>query len=419
MSVASGTIFLAGLLTFLSPCVLPLIPIYLSVLLGGSIEELGSMEATAQTRGRWKLLLNGVMFILGFTMVFVLLGMSASALGRFLSVHRLLFQQIGGLLVFMFGLKFLGWLHMDILERERRFNLAPTKGLGMFGALVMGFTFAFGWTPCIGPVLGAVLTFTATATDNVFDGAWYLFLYAMGVGLPLLLLAVVAQPGIRFLNRIKRHIPKLEKATGVVLLAMAVLMVTDSTALLTFDSFAGTDALSRDTVHKLGVTERRGGKTRPPRTVVSSRGSAEATADGGSCDEAQGCGLGEQEFFDASMMEDFTLPEGPAIIDFYKPDCPACLKLVPILNSLESTCVERGMDLYRLDVSHPENRAFAAALGVVGTPTLLFIDRDGIEVSRVVGAVDLNTIQSALEVIMGSECRDFHRFETGIPGEGL
>jgi cytochrome c-type biogenesis protein len=411
MSIATGTIFIAGLLTFLSPCVLPLIPIYLSVLLGGSIEELESLEGAAKTQGRWRLLANGAMFIVGFTLVFVILGMSASALGRFLSAHRLLFQQLGGLLVFLFGLKFIGWLHLDALNRERRFNLTPKKGIGMLGALVMGFTFAFGWTPCIGPVLGAVLTFTATATDSVYGGAWYLFAYAMGVGLPLLLLAVVAQPGIRLLNRVKRHIPKLEKATGVILLAMAILMVTDSTSLLTFDSFAGTDELSQETVQKLGVPARSGGKSKAPRTVATAKRAPATAEDGGTCEEDTGCGLGGDEFYDSGMMEDFTLPAGPAVIDFYKPDCPACLKMVPLLNSMEATCVEKGMDLYRLDVSDPSNRAFAAALGVVGTPTLLFVDADGIEVTRLVGSADQNALQNAIDVIMGGECRNFHRFE--------
>ncbi len=405
MNLAGGTIFLAGLLTFASPCVLPLIPIYLSVLLGGSIEDLDSMQASAKTRGRWKLLLNGVAFVAGFTLVFVLLGMSASALGRFMVRYRLLFQQIGGLLVFMFGLKFLGWLHVDAFNRERRFNMAPAKkGLGVFGAMVMGFTFAFGWTPCIGPVLGAILTFTATTTDSVYGGAWFLFLYAMGLGLPLLLLAVVAQPGIRLLNRVKRHIPKLERATGLVLVVMAILMVTDSTSLLTFDGFASTDKLSQETVHRLGTKPSRTALTRPPRR-------AGAAVEGGSCDEDLGCELGDEEVFDPSAMEeDFSLPQGPAVIDFYKPDCPACLKIVPILNSLETTCSNKGMDVYRLDVTLPENRTFASALGVVGTPTLLFVDIDGIEVSRIIGAADYDTIQGALDVIMGTECRDFRRF---------
>ena len=405
MNLAGGTIFLAGLLTFASPCVLPLIPIYLSVLLGGSIEDLDSMQASAKTRGRWKLLLNGVAFVAGFTLVFVLLGMSASALGRFMVRYRLLFQQIGGLLVFMFGLKFLGWLHVDAFNRERRFNLAPArKGLGVFGALVMGFTFAFGWTPCIGPVLGAILTFTATTTDSVLGGAWFLLLYAMGLGLPLLLLAVLAQPGIRLLNRVKCHIPKLERATGLVLVVMAILMVTDSTSLLTFDSFASADKLSQDTVHRLGTKDTRTALTRPPKRVGA------AAED--SCDEDLGCDLGVgEDVFDPTAMEDFSLPRGPAVIDFYKPDCPACLKIVPILNSMESICSDKGMDVYRLDVSQPENRAFAAALGVVGTPTLVFVDIDGVEVSRVIGAADYDTIQGALDVIMGTECRDFRRFK--------
>ncbi|MBM4371748.1 MAG: cytochrome c biogenesis protein/thioredoxin [Deltaproteobacteria bacterium] len=404
MNLAAGTIFVAGLLTFASPCVLPLIPIYLGVLLGGSLEDLQGMEAAARARGRWRLLLNGVLFVAGFSVVFILLGLSVSTLGGFLARNRLLFQQLGGLLVFVFGLKLLGLLRVEALERERRFAFRVGRGIGPGGAFLMGLTFAFGWTPCIGPVLGAVLTFTATAASDALQGGWLLLVYALGIGLPLLLLAALAQPGVRLLERVKRHIPRLEKATGALLVAMAVLMVTDSTSILAFDAFRGRDELSRDTARALGTTRSYG-------STMTSAGAGDPAA---SCSEEAGCAMPEAAVFDPSFQGTFQLPKGPAVIDFYRPDCPACLAVVPILDSLEETCAARGMSVFRLDVSDPENRAFADGLGVLGTPTLIFVDEHGAEASRLIGgAATWDAVEKILDVISGGECRDFRRFQDG------
>ena len=394
MNLASGTLFLAGLATFASPCVLPMIPIYLTVLMGGSTDAAGPSRGA-----RLRLLLNGFMFVLGFTIVFVAMGLAATAVGRFFMQHRLLFQQLGGLLVFAFGLKFLGWLHIDALEREKRFHLSAGRRIGPLGALAMGLTFAFGWTPCIGPVLGAVLTFTAVSTTAVGEGALNLLLYAAGIGLPLLALALLAQQGARLLDRVKRFIPRIERATGVVLVAMAVLMVTDSTAILMFgvgeESSAG---LSRDLVAQATVAEGAAGIAHAGERV----GAAACEAGSPTC-ALPGDGR------DSAGPEPAFLPigDGPLVAFFHRPDCPACLRMAPIIAAMTETCAGKGLHVEKVDVSSRPQRALAAEMAVRGTPTLLFLDHEGTEVARLVGASGLDAVSQAVAILMGEACADF------------
>jgi cytochrome c-type biogenesis protein len=408
MDFGAGTAFLGGLLTFASPCVLPLIPIYLSVLVGGSVDEVKGADK------RFKLLVNGLFFVLGFLAVFVLLGMTASALGRFLMTNRLLFQQLGGLLVFFFGLKFLGLVRLDILDREKRFQLGGGGTISPMGAALIGFTFAFGWTPCIGPILGSILTFTAVSTNSVADGAVMLLLYGLGIGLPLLIVAAFAQSGTRFLRTLNRFIPKLERATGAVLVVVAVLMVTDSLGVLTLDPGETSSArISKEMTVNV--------KREPARPVLDAkRPAAEALAD--SPDGAQQCGAeasscgiegGGELFAEADFeMSLGDLTVGPVVLDFFKPDCPACLKMVPVLQTLGTTCSGEGLRIEKIDISDPVNKQLAIQMGVLGTPTLLFFDNQGQEVSRLVGAQSMESVHRAVAVLMGEVCADFSRFDT-------
>ena len=411
MELETGTIFLAGLATFASPCVLPMIPIYLSVLMGGTLGQ--GEEITP--RARVRLVVNGLSFILGFTAVFVLLGLTATALGRFMLTNRLVFQQIGGLLVFVFGLKFLGWLRIEFLEREKRIQVDRSGGggLGPVGAFVMGLTFAFGWTPCIGPVLGAILTFTAVSATSAADGAWNLFVYAAGVGAPLLVVALLAQRGVGLLNRIKRFIPKIEKATGTILVVMGVLMVTDSTSVLTFG--VGDDAsaaLSVDLAHDASVPSASAPGPRLAAALPAASGAAYAGDPASACaGPGAVCDIAPASPFEVALDE--AAPTPPAAIGeahalyFHQPHCPNCLKLAPMINALSDTCAGKGLRVDRIDVSEGRNKKLAAARGVRGTPTLVFVDADGTEIARFVGGVDLAQLHDAVTLLTGDRCSDF------------
>jgi cytochrome c-type biogenesis protein len=406
MDFSTGTAFLGGLLTFASPCVLPLIPIYLSVLVGGSVDEVQG------GRDRFKLLLNGSFFVLGFLAVFVLLGLTASALGKFMIQYRMLFQQLGGMMVFFFGLKFLGLVKLDVLDREKRFNLMGRGRIGPLGAALIGFTFAFGWTPCIGPVLGSILTFTAVSANSMGEGALLLLVYGLGLGLPLLAVAAFAQTGTRWLRVLTRYIPKIERATGVVLVVVAMLMVTDSLGTLTFSAGDESSArISKEMVVRV--------KRDPARPVVDFRPVAgnESALDGAQeCSaESESCGLGEVPGtgFEGDMELSLdTLLTGPVVLDFFKPDCPACLRMVPVLRSLDDTCASKGLRIEKIDISDPINRRLAMEMGVMGTPTLLFYNDDSQEVARLVGAQPFEAVHQAISVLMGGTCAEFSRFES-------
>lgn len=405
MDFGTGTAFLGGLLTFSSPCVLPLIPIYLSVLVGGSVEKVSGGH------DRFRLLVNGSFFVLGFLVVFVLLGLTATAFGRLLLEYRLLLQQLGGMLVFFFGLKFLGLVKLDVLDREKRFNLMGQGRIGPLGAALIGFTFAFGWTPCIGPVLGSILTFTAISANSMGEGAFLLFVYGLGIGLPLLAVAAFAQTGTRWLRTISRHLPKIERATGAVLVLVAVFMVTDSLGSLTFS--AGDESAARISKEMVVKVQRD-----PARPVVEVPrvGDPSAAAGGGECTaESSSCGLDEaaEALSDPGVEVSLdNLIRGPVVLDFFRPDCPACLRMVPLLRSLDETCASKGLRVEKIDVSDPVNRQLARQMGVVGTPTLVFFDKESSEVARLVGAQPFAALHQAIAVLMGGTCAEFSRFES-------
>jgi cytochrome c-type biogenesis protein len=216
-------IFVAGLLTFASPCVLPLVPVYLSVLAGASVDDLKAGVRTARA------VRAALAFALGLTLVFVGLGLAASSIGSALLAHRTLLLQVGGLLVLLFGLKALGVLRVPWLERDVRPMLSRHRGgASLVSAFVFGAAFALGWTPCIGPVLGSVLTYAASQSTSSLAGAGYLGAYAAGLSLPLLGVAALAPLALRWHRRLLPHLRKLEVATGVLLIGVGLLLNTDS-----------------------------------------------------------------------------------------------------------------------------------------------------------------------------------------------
>jgi cytochrome c-type biogenesis protein len=221
-TVEVPTAFLAGLLSFLSPCVLPLIPGYLSFISGVTIDELSdSTRRGEQTR---RLILNTVFFVVGFSIVFVVLGIGASSIGKWLQTHLQLFNRIAGVVVFLFGLHVAGVFRISALNYEKRFHLQGTgKKKGVWGALLIGVAFAFGWTPCIGPILGSILTLAAQQA-SVGQGVWLLIVYSAGLGIPFILTAVLFNYLIGAFGFIKRHFRAVEIVSGALLMAVGVLI---------------------------------------------------------------------------------------------------------------------------------------------------------------------------------------------------
>ncbi|HET6229120.1 MAG TPA: cytochrome c biogenesis protein CcdA [Longimicrobiaceae bacterium] len=214
--------FTAGLLSFLSPCVLPLVPSYATFITGMSLDELSGQES----RARRAVLLHGVLFVLGFTLVFVALGASATFLGSLLRWASRWVQVGGGVLLVLLGLYLLGLLRLPGAEREWRMHLAD-KPVGYLGTVLVGVTFGAGWTPCIGPVLGGILTLAGTS-GSVGHGMGLLAAYSAGLAIPFLLATVLLERFLVGFKRMRRWLPWINRISGVLLLALGVLMLTGS-----------------------------------------------------------------------------------------------------------------------------------------------------------------------------------------------
>ena len=209
---------LAGLVSFLSPCVLPLVPSYIGFLTG--------MTANEVTSRRHLALLHAVLFVLGFSLVFILLGASATALGRALNFHREWIQRIGGILIILFGLVCLDVFKVGFLQREKRIHLED-KPVGFLGSALVGMAFGAGWTPCIGPILGSVLGLAATEGD-LSRGVLLLSVYSLGLAIPFLLAALLLDRFFVWFQKFRKYMPWVQRVSGVLLIIVGVLLVTGS-----------------------------------------------------------------------------------------------------------------------------------------------------------------------------------------------
>ena len=220
--------FTAGVLSFLSPCVLPIVPPYLAYMGGITINDI---DADARAARR-KALLAAAFFVLGLSTVFVFLGFTASVFGQFFLQNQILLAQIAGAVIIVFGLHFLGVITIPLLNREARLD-AGDRGGSALGAYILGLAFAFGWTPCIGPQLGAILSIAATEA-SVERGTTLLAVYAIGLGIPFLLAAGFIDRAIGVMNRLKPHMKTIERAMGVLLVAVGVALLTGAFSAFSF-----------------------------------------------------------------------------------------------------------------------------------------------------------------------------------------
>ena len=213
--------FGAGFLSFVSPCVLPVVPGYLSFVSGASMEEMGSRTAGR----RWAIMADILSFVLGFSFVFIILGASATALGGFLLSKLTLLGKIAGVLVVVLGLHMLGVFRIGFLYREKRIQ-TETKRVGILGSFLVGMAFAFGWSPCIGPILGGILAYASTR-ETVGQGMVLLGAYSAGLGLPFIIAGLSIDAFFRVTSRFKRHFRAIEIASGALLIVVGILIFTN------------------------------------------------------------------------------------------------------------------------------------------------------------------------------------------------
>jgi cytochrome c-type biogenesis protein len=217
------TALIAGLISFLSPCVLPLVPPYLVFLAGTSLERFA--DAEPEQRVKRETVLAAALFVLGFSTVFVALGASASVIGSLIRAYSGPLSTIAGIAIIVMGLHFLGITPIALLHRQKRLEVA--KPVGLWGAYVIGVAFAFGWTPCIGPILAAILA-VAASEQTVAKGAGLLAVYSLGLGIPFMIAAFAIEPFAAFLARFKNYLHRVEQAMGALLVLTGIAFLTGS-----------------------------------------------------------------------------------------------------------------------------------------------------------------------------------------------
>ncbi len=359
------TIFGAGLLTFVTPCVLPLIPVYLAALTGGDLSGTGRRGAV---------LVRASFFSAGFILVFTLMGLGASAIGGFLIDHRMAMQAAGAALITLFALKFMGVIRVPFLDRIMKADDTRLQTrFATLNALIMGIVFAAGWSPCVGPVLGTILTYTASAAASPAAGALYLGVYGLGFALPLLLVALFAEAGTRFIAKLSPHLPKVERTIGLLLLFIAGLMVIDIAP------------------------------SSPPSPAPSVAGT-------GFTDGVPG-----RVSTDGVPGRDGM----PVMLELYKEDCGVCEKMKPVVASIVDQCDEKGVRVRTIDISKPEHRHLASTYRLVGVPTFIFLDADGNEAARLLGEQTEQSLKQTISALRGEPCPGLARLEPELfPGRG-
>ncbi len=217
-----ATAFLAGLISFISPCVLPLVPSYLSFLTGTSLEDL---KAESNVQARARVFAHALAFIAGFTVIFMAIGLSASAVGGIFVNNKRIVELVGGIVIVILGLNMMGILKIPLLMMDKRVHLAPRKQ-SLWVSFLVGLGFAAGWSPCIGPILSGIILLAAEQ-KTIGEATFLLFVYSMGLAIPFLITAAAITQSLDALSRIKRYLPAIEATSGAILVATGIIVATD------------------------------------------------------------------------------------------------------------------------------------------------------------------------------------------------
>lgn len=388
MSLDLPAVFGAGVLTFLSPCVLPLVPLYLALLAGASAREVRDGRRTG------RLVATATAFAGGLAAVFVALGLAATAASRALSEHRQGLLVAGGVAVALLGLGQMGLVRIPLAEREGRPLLARLRGGGsLAGAFAFGAAFALGWTPCVGPVLGAVLGYAASASSSPARGALLLGAYAAGLGAPLVAIAAVAPRALALLDRVKPHLRKIEVATGAVLVLFGALLATDRLSWLSGPPAASSRA-------PVAAAE-----AAPP---AAGGAVCTSTGTGATCATPLPAARAG-DALQAALAAAVAASRGPAVVEIVSTHCPVCERMAPVVAEARSRCAGKHLRVEQRTIESAEGAALARSHAVRGVPTFLLLDGKGEEVSRLVGEQPLANLEGAMIELTAGRCAERDR----------
>ncbi len=389
MNFSLTVVFTAGLLTFFTPCIFPLIPVYISLLVGEGVEEI----AESKTK-RFSLLLNAAAFNLGLMIVFVIMGISATALGAFFIKNREIMRQLGGLLIFLFGLKFLGYLNVNFLDYEKRLGPDRVKSdIRILNSFLIGFFFGFGWSPCLGPVLGSILTYTAISTTRLFEGGFYLLVYSLGFAIPMLLLALFFQPFMNLFKKARKLIPVVEKIMGGILAIMGVLLIINKLTFFEPNLFPEKKITGVQTTQKSTAGEK-------ALCGVNELCATEEKGEG--AELASPYSLGENTLIPVNK---------PVLIEFYSNSCPICRSMIPIINAIERECTGKNLALVKININSPDAAPLVKKYRIFGVPTFVFLDSSGKEVARLLGYQEPANFSRILKIITSQQCKFFSKLD--------
>lgn len=219
--------FTAGILSFVSPCVLPLIPSYVTYISGVSLDKLTTED---DREAKWATLIHSIAFVIGFSLIFIALGASATMLGKFMSKNQAIIRKVGGVIVIALGVHFTGIINFNFLQQYKKMDFA-TKPAGYAGSVLVGMVFAAGWTPCIGPILATILIYASTA-ETMGKGIAFLAAYSLGLGIPFILSAIAINRFFNFFNGIKKYMRTISIISGIFLIIIGVLLYTNYMTIL-------------------------------------------------------------------------------------------------------------------------------------------------------------------------------------------
>lgn len=222
-NISYAVAFTAGFLTFLSPCLLPIIPSFIAYITGISLNDLN--DPVKKSAAKRRSIIHSLLFIIGFSIVFILLGLTATVIGKALFQYQKFIQMAGGILIILFGLYLMGVLRFDFLGKEVKIKVR-TEGASYLGSFLIGVTFAAAWTPCAGPILGSILLLAGTKT-SIIEGAKLLSVYSLGIALPFLITALLVNTFVVYLNKLKKLISAVNMISGVFLVIVGVLIMTN------------------------------------------------------------------------------------------------------------------------------------------------------------------------------------------------